>query len=43
MVYLLNEGAKGYLERTQMSKVAVRLLKAGIPQDGSVRRVVRFH
>jgi hypothetical protein len=31
--YLLNEEAEGYLARTQMSKVAVNLLKAGMPPD----------
>lgn len=30
-VYLLNEEAEGYLARTQMSRVAVALLKAGMP------------
>ena len=32
-LYLLNEEADGYLARTQMSKVAVNLLKAGMPPD----------
>jgi Transposase IS66 family len=32
-LYLLNEEAGGYLGRTQMSKVAVALLKAGMPHD----------
>ncbi len=32
-LYLLNEEAEGYLARTQMSKVAVRLLKAGMTWD----------
>lgn len=31
--YLLNEEAEGYLARTQMSQVAVRLLKAGMAWD----------
>lgn len=31
-LYLLNEEAEGYLARTQMSRVAVNLLKAGMPQ-----------
>ena len=31
--YLLNEEAEGYLARTQMSRVAVQLLKAGMPPD----------
>jgi hypothetical protein len=29
----LNEEAEGYLDRTQMSRVAVNLLKAGMPHD----------
>jgi hypothetical protein len=32
-LYLLNKEAEGYLARTQMSKVAVNLLKAGMPPD----------
>ncbi|MBI3178493.1 MAG: transposase, partial [Deltaproteobacteria bacterium] len=32
-LYLLNEEAQGYLARTQMSKVAVGLLKAAMPHD----------
>ena len=32
-LYLLNEEAEGYLGRTQMSKVAVALLRAGMPPD----------
>lgn len=32
-LYLLNGEAEGYLARTQMSKVAVALLKAGMPPD----------
>ncbi len=32
-LYLLNEEAEGYLGRTQMSKVATSLLKAGMPWE----------
>lgn len=32
-LYLLNEEAEGYLARTQISKVAVKLLKAGMPWE----------
>jgi hypothetical protein len=38
-VYLLNEEAEDYLARTQMSKVAVNLLKAGMPPDRLVDEV----
>lgn len=32
-LYLLNEEAEGYLARTQMSRVGVNLLKAGMPSE----------
>jgi hypothetical protein len=32
-LYLLNEESEGYLARTQMSKVATNLVKAGMPHD----------
>jgi hypothetical protein len=38
-LYLLNEEAEDYLDRTQMSKAAVNLLKAGMPPDRLVDEV----